>query len=63
MPLPAGEEAVIWVSESTAGVTEVLPKWTAVALVKFVPVIVTVVPPDAGPELGEIPVTVGAAAL
>ena len=62
VPLPAGEVTVIWVSEFTVGVIEVLPKWTAVAPVKLVPLIVTVVPPDAGPEPGEIPVTIGAAA-
>ena len=61
VPLPAGEVTVIWVSELTVGVAEVLPKWTTVAPVKLVPVIVTMVPPDAGPEPGEIPVTVGAA--
>ncbi|MNS67674.1 hypothetical protein D3C72_1009320 [compost metagenome] len=38
----------------------VAPKVTAVALEKPVPVIVTVVPPDAGPAVGEIEVTVGA---
>ncbi len=36
-----------------------LPNLTAVAPVKPVPVIVTVVPPVVGPELGLIPVTVG----
>ena len=36
------------------------PKATAVAPVKFVPDIVTLVPPAVVPEPGEIPVTVGA---
>jgi hypothetical protein len=61
VPLPAGEVAVIWVSESTAGVTEVLPKWTVVApSSKPVPVIVTEVPPVVGPEFGLMPIMVGA---
>jgi hypothetical protein len=38
-----------------------MPKRTAVAFSKFVPVIVTVVPPDVGPAVGLTPVTVGAA--
>ena len=38
----------------------VAPKFTAVAPVKLVPVIVTEVPPLAGPELGLTLVTVGA---
>ena len=36
-----------------------VPKSTAVAPVKLVPVIVTVVPPVLGPEVGLTPVTVG----
>ena len=39
-----------------------VPKCTAVAPVKAVPVTVTVVPPAVGPEVGLTPVTVGAAA-
>ena len=35
------------------------PNFTVFAPVKFVPVIVTGVPPVAGPEPGETPVTVG----
>ena len=38
-----------------------MPNVTAVAPVKLVPVIVTVVPPPGTPTNGEIPVTVGAA--
>ena len=38
----------------------VLPNLTAVAPVKLVPVIVTLVPPPGGPLFGEIEVTVGA---
>ena len=37
------------------------PKVTAVAPVKLLPVIVTLVPPDAGPEAGATAVTVGPA--
>ena len=42
-------------------VAAVVPKSTVVAPVKPVPVMVTNVPPAAGPLLGLIPVTVGAA--
>lgn len=49
--------AVIWVSEMTvkpeAGVE---PNLTALALVRLVPVIVTVVPPAIEPDLGAISV-------
>ena len=37
------------------------PNLTAVAPVKLVPVMVTDVPPEAGPDVGPIDVTVGAA--
>ena len=40
-------------------VAAVAPKLTAVAPVKLVPVIVTLVPPVAGPLVGETDVTVG----
>ena len=43
---------MIWVSESTANKAAVVPKSTAVAPVKPVPVMVTEVPPAVGPELG-----------
>ena len=60
VPVPAGDVAVIWVAELTVkAAAGVAPKLTAVAPVKFVPVIVTDVPPVAGPEVGEIDVTVG----
>jgi ABC-type methionine transport system permease subunit len=42
---------------------DALPNFTAVALPRLVPVIVTVVPPVVGPDAGEIPVTVGPAAV
>ncbi len=40
-----------------------LPKATFVAPLKPVPVIVTVVPPVVGPELGDTAVTAGAAGI
>jgi hypothetical protein len=55
-----GEIAVIWVSLSTVKLdAAVEPKATAVAFAKFVPVIVTEVPPAVGPAAGLTPVTVG----
>ena len=58
----AGEGAVIWVAETTVKLeAAVVPKWTAVAPVKLVPVMVTEVPPAVGPEVGAIEPTVGAA--
>ena len=60
--VPAGDVAVIEVAELTMKpVAEAAPNVTVVAPVKLVPVIVTVVPPVAGPCVGEIEVTVGAA--
>jgi hypothetical protein len=60
--LPAGAVAVIEVALLTVNeVALLLPNLTAVAPVKLVPVIVTLVPPEAGPLVGEIAVTVGAA--
>ena len=54
--------AVIVVALTTmTSVAAVVPKSTAVAPVKPVPVIVTLVPPAAGPAVGLTPVTVGAA--
>jgi hypothetical protein len=63
-PSPAtdgGDGTVIDVSLFTVNpVAAVVPKSTAVAAVKPVPLIVTVVPPDAGPSVGVMPVTRGA---
>ena len=57
----AGDVAVIDVSLLTVKpVAAVAPKFTAVAPVNPVPVIVTDVPPAAGPLLGVTLVTVGA---
>ena len=62
VPVPGGDVAVIWVAELTVNpVAAVAPNVTAVAPVKLVPVIVTTVPPAAGPAVGEIDVTVGEA--
>ena len=63
VPVPAGLSAVIVVALTTVTpVAAVVPKSTAVAPVKPVPVIVTKVPPAAGPLVGLMPVTAGAAA-
>src|ERR1700722_7957550 len=60
-PLPADDVAVIEVAELTVKlVALVVPNFTAVAPVKLLPVIVTDVPPEAGPVVGEIDVTAGA---
>jgi hypothetical protein len=57
---PDGDVAVIAVSESTEyDAAGVAPKLTPVASVKPVPVIVTVVPPVAGPVSGPTRLTVG----
>ena len=62
VPVPAGEVAVMEVAELTVKPAAfVAPNFTAVAPVKLVPVIVTLVPPATGPDVGEIEVTVGAA--
>ena len=59
--LPDGEVAVISVSDTTFTlVAGALPKSTAVAPLRFVPVIVTEVPPVVGPEDGVTLVSVGA---
>jgi hypothetical protein len=47
---PAGDVAVIWVALLTVKVVALFtPNFTAVVPMKFVPVIVTVVPPVVGP--------------
>ena len=58
VPVPAGLVAVIEVSLLTVNeVAAVLPNFTEVAPVKPVPVIATEVP--TGPDVGDLPVTVG----
>jgi hypothetical protein len=62
VPEPAGDFAVIDVLLTTVRFVAVpVPKVTPVAPLKLVPVIVTSVPPAVVPDVGEIPVTVGAA--
>ncbi len=64
VPVPAGDVAVIWVAELTVNpAAGVAPKFTALAPVKLVPVIVTDVPPPVGPDVGESEVTVGGAGV
>jgi hypothetical protein len=59
---PVGTVTVMLVAETTLNVVAVVPSnLTAVASVKFVPVIVTLVPTK--PEVGENDVMVGAAAV
>ncbi len=58
--LPAGLVAVICVLESAVIVPAVPPKLTSVASDRFIPSIVTVVPPSVVPLDGETPVTTGA---
>ncbi len=56
----AGDVTVIDVADVTVTlVAAVVPKETVAVLVNPLPVIVTVVPPVAGPVGGEMPVTVG----
>jgi hypothetical protein len=60
---PAGVVAVMVVAFTTKKVVAATPlKVTLVAPVRFVPVIVTLVPPATAPELGLTEVTVGPAA-
>ena len=56
----AGLVAVIEVDELAVIVPAVVPKSTAVAPIRLVPVMVTEVPPAVVPEVGDIEVTVGA---
>src|SRR5450830_673706 len=62
VPVPAGAVAVICVALTTVKpVAAVAPKVTAVAPTRFAPLMVTLMPPAAGPDVGEILLTVGAA--
>jgi hypothetical protein len=59
---PAGLVAVIEVAELTEKVVAALvPKSTTLAPSRFVPVMVTVVPPATGPEVGLTETTAGPA--
>jgi hypothetical protein len=62
VPEPGGATAVITVSVLLVMLAGADPN-TTVAPVKFMPVIVTVVPPAAGPDVGLIDVTVGGGGL
>src|SRR5450631_3576300 len=60
-PIPAAVTAVICVAEFTTKLAAgVLPNFTAVAPVKPVPVMTTLVPPLSGPDVGARPLIVGA---
>ena len=62
VPVPGGEVAVTSLDDmSFTLVADAVPKYTAVGLLRLVPVIVTEVPPAVGPEVGLIEVTVGTA--
>lgn len=52
---------MIWVALTIVNVAFVAPNLTALDRRRFVPVIVTVVPPPSGPAEGLIVVTVGGA--
>jgi hypothetical protein len=59
--VPAGLVALIWLAELTVKLeAALLPKSTAVAPLRLVPVMVTTVPPMLVPEVGLMPVTTGA---
>nr|WP_305779272.1 hypothetical protein [Nocardia nova] len=58
---PEGAIAVICVGESIVKVVAVAPNRTVVGPVNPVPVIVTLVPPVTGPDVGESEVMVGTA--
>ncbi len=57
-----GLVTVISVALSEAIAADALPKWTAVAPARPVPLMVTVVPPVSGPLLGLTPLTAGGGA-
>jgi hypothetical protein len=60
--VPAGAVTVMVVAVSVRMVAVLAPKCTDVAPSRFVPVMVTTVPPAAGPDVGVLFVTVGLAA-
>jgi hypothetical protein len=59
VPVPDGAVAVILVAFVTVNGAAFTPKFTALTLVKFVPVMITIEPPEPGPDVGFNPVTVG----
>ena len=58
---PAGMIATIWVAVSLTIFAAALPNMTAVAWARFVPLMISIVPPFVGPEVEVRRVTVGAA--
>ena len=63
VPVPGGEVAVTSLDDIPfILVADAVPKYTAVGLLRLVPVMVTEVPPEAGPEVGDMAVIVGAGA-
>jgi hypothetical protein len=60
VPVPAGDVAVRLVAELYVTLAATVPNATVDVLVNPVPVIVTAVPPAAGPLAGEMLVTIGA---
>ncbi len=56
---PGGAVAVISVDEISVLRARLVPNDTELSGAKFDPVIVTVLPPVVGPELGDTPVTTG----
>ena len=62
VPVPAGAVTVISVAEITLTlVASLAPKWTALTPMKFVPWMVTLVPPLCVPLFGDNEETLGAA--
>ena len=63
VPVPGGEVAVTSLDDIPfILVADAVPKYTAVGLLRLVPVMVTEVPPEVGPEVGDMAVIVGAGA-
>ena len=60
VPVPAGLSTTICVDVSLTMLADAVPNLTAVAPARFVPVIVTWVPPAAAPDEALIEATVGA---
>ena len=60
VPVPAGEIAVRLLAELYVTLAAIVPNVTVDALVNPEPVILTAVPPAAGPLAGEIVYTIGA---
>ena len=59
VPVPGGATAVSCVLEFTVKVVAVVPNRTVRGPVKPVPVTVTLLPPEAGPAVGDMDVMVG----